>query len=433
MNFDDPAARVTTLPGGVRVVSETVPGARSAAVGFFVGVGSRDEGDGEHGASHFLEHVLFKGTPTRDAAQISATVESRGGDLNAYTTREYTCFHARVLADQLPTTVELFCDMLANSLVAPADVDVEREVILDEIAMNADDPSELAGDEAIRLLLAGSALARQVIGSSTSIRRMSAATVKRFWQQHYLASTTVVSVVGAVDHDELCSWLAGFDEALARREDELEHGAWQRTASGAASTAGIVRHTNELAQASVVLAFDGIGLHDPRREALGLLTAALGGGMSSRLFQEVREKRALAYTIDCSNYSWSDAGQVTIEWQALPERTAEIMDTVRQIVAQVRREGITADELEAARGQIIGQTVLHYESPSARMSRLGRAVLQGEWRSIDQLLDAFAAVTLDEVNALAATVFAPVPVVSLAGADVPRRLAVKLQQQWTQP
>jgi len=424
MTESDGAVRRSTLPHGLRVVTEQVPGSRAFDVGFFVAAGSRDEQPGEHGASHFLEHVLFKGTPTRTAEQISAHVENFGGDLNAYTTREYTCFHARVLSEQAGTTVDVFCDMLANSLLRPVDVGTERGVILDEIAMHADDPPEVAVEAAIDALFAGTRLAPLVIGSSTSIRRMSTQRVRDYWRRSYTSDRIVVAAVGAVDHDQLCAALTGFDQARAG-------GPQPRREPTRATVASPVRvRSNDLAQTSVVLGFETFSSLDPRREALALLAVALGGGMSSRLFQEVRERRALAYTIDCSESAWSDAGLMAIDWQALPERTAEIMDVVARITADVRQNGITADELDAAKGQLVGQSILHYENPGSRMSRLGAAELAGEHRSLDEMLAAFRAVTLDEVNSLASEVLAPAPVVSLAGAAAPRGAANRLRDRW---
>lgn len=416
--------RRSSLPGGLRVVSEHVPGARSWNVGIFVGVGSRDEQVGEHGASHFLEHVLFKGTPNRDAEQISAAIERFGGDLNAYTTREYTCFHARVLAEQAGTALEVLTDMLSHSLITPADLGIEREVILDEIAMHDDDPSEVAIEGAIAALFGGTKLAPKVIGSATSIRRMSTQRVRDYWQRSYTSGRIVVAAVGDVDHDQLCAALTGFDQARAGGPQP------RREPTRATAQHPVRVRSNDLSQTSVVLGFETFSSLDPRREALALLAVALGGGMSSRLFQEVRERRALAYTIDCSESAWSDAGLMAIDWQALPERTAEIMDVVARITADVRQNGITADELDAAKGQLVGQSILHYENPGSRMSRLGAAELAGEHRSLDEMLAAFRAVTLDEVNSLASEVLAPAPVVSLAGAAAPRGAANRLRDRW---
>ncbi|MEL4357177.1 MULTISPECIES: M16 family metallopeptidase [unclassified Luteococcus] len=418
--------RRSTLAHGLRVVTEQVPGARAFNLGVFVGVGSRDESPDEHGCSHFLEHVLFKGTPSRDAEQISAEIERFGGDLNAYTTREYTCFHARVLHSQADVALDVLTDMLANSLIRPADVATEREVILDEIAMHDDDPGEVAIEGAIGKLFAGSRLGPTVIGSATSIRRMPTRRITDFWRRHYTSNRMVVSAVGDLDHDDLCARLAGFDAALAPSPG----GEVARPAAHHATEPRIFRRSNELAQTSVVLAFPGFGTLDPRREALSLLAVALGGGMSSRLFQEVRERRALAYTIDCSEAAWRDAGLVTIDWQALPERTPEILDVVHRIVADVRQHGITADELAAAKGQLLGQTVLHFENPGARMSRLGGAELAGDRRGIEDLLTDIRAVTLAEVNTLAAQVLGRVPVVSMAGAAGSRAAARRLQTAW---
>ncbi|MGO4958396.1 M16 family metallopeptidase [Luteococcus sp. Sow4_B9] len=416
--------RRSTLPHGLRIVSEHVEGARAFNVGIFVGVGSRDELPGEHGASHFLEHVLFKGTPSRTAEQISAEVERFGGDLNAYTTREYTCFHARVLTEQAAAALDVLTDMLSRSLVRASDLGTEREVILDEIAMHDDDPSEVAVEGAIAALFDGTRLAPQVIGSATSIRRMSTARVRDYWRRSYTSDRIVVAVVGEVDHDGLCATLADFDAELAGASEPA------REKAVPAPRHPVRVRTNDLSQTSVVLGFQTFGALDPRREALALLAVALGGGMSSRLFLEVRERRALAYSIDCSEAAWSDTGLMTIDWQALPERTAEIMDVVAGIVKDVRRDGITADELEAAKGQLVGQSILHYENPSSRMSRLGGAELAGETRTLDEMLDAFRAVGLDEVNELARQILTQTPVISMAGAPAPRGAARRLRERW---
>ncbi|MEL4503988.1 pitrilysin family protein [Luteococcus sp. H138] len=418
--------RRSTLANGLRVVTEHVPGAKAFNVGIFVGVGSRDEEPGEHGCSHFLEHVLFKGTPTRDAEQISAEIERFGGDLNAYTTREYTCFHARVLQSQASVAVDVLTDILANSLIRPGDVGTERDVILDEIAMHDDDPGEVAIEGAIAALFAGTRLGPTVIGSATSIRRMPTARIVDYWRRHYTSDRMVVSAVGDLDHDELCTRLAAFDADLAPRGT----GAVSRPASSPGSTAGVRRRTTELAQTSFVLAFPAFGVLDPRREALALLAVALGGGMSSRLFQEVRERRALAYTIDCSEAAWQDTGLLTIDWQALPERTGEILDVVRRIVRDVREHGITADELDAAKGQLVGQSILHYENPSSRMSRLGSAELAGDLRPVDAVLATYRAATLDAVNSVAREVLNRVPTASMAGAPGPRTAVLRMQRGW---
>lgn len=418
--------RRSVLPGGLRLVTEHVPGSRSLDLGFFVAVGSRDEPRELHGASHFLEHVLFKGTATRSAREISESIEAHGGDFNAYTSREYTCFHARVLAERGSETVELFGDMLSNSLVRPQDVAVERDVILDEIAMHADDPGEVAWDLLVAQLFAGTPLAPRVIGSSRSVARASAARVRDYWRTHYTSDRIVVSLVGELDHDAMRAQLLGLDAALASPASRLR----SRQPAVLAPRRRVSTSATEISQTSVVLGFEGVPLGHPDREALVVASVVLGGGMSSRLFQEVREKRALAYSIDCSHSSWTDAGVFTIDWQALPERTGEIMEAVQRIVADVRRDGFTPDELDAARGQLVGQTILHHESPSARMSLLGTEELSGERQGLGALLDAYRSVDLQQLNAVARRALAQPPAIAMAGAASQSAAARRLQRTW---
>ncbi|HIW29759.1 MAG TPA: insulinase family protein [Candidatus Luteococcus avicola] len=412
------------LPGGLRVLSEHVPGAVGTNLGVYVGVGSRHEPANRHGSSHFLEHVLFKGTPTRTAEQVSAELEARGGDLNAYTTREYTCFHARVLAGDTARAVELLGDMLTHSLVRPADVAIEREVILDEIAMHADDPSESSVDRAIATLFEGSSLAPLVIGSAGSIRRQSARAITAWWQENYRAGQIVVAATGAVDHEALVTSVA---EAFA---DAPAGQAARPVETPVPGEPRVAFQRGDTAQTAVTLAWPGVRYGDALRPRLDLASVALGGGMSSRLFVEVRERRALAYTIDASTSSWTDSGMFTVEWQSLPARTAEIIDVVGDICQQVRREGFSADELAAAQGQLVGQTLLHFENPSARMGRIGSRELLGDPWDTDELLAAYAAVTLDEVNDTIAGLLSRAPVVSLAGGSSGRPAADRMITRW---
>jgi predicted Zn-dependent peptidase len=408
------------MPNGLQVVTEHMPAARTFSVGVFSRVGSRDENAALHGASHFLEHVLFKGTRRRSAEQISAAVEAVGGELNAYTTKEYTCFYARVLRDDAALAVDVLSDMISASLVTTADVDAERAVILDEIAMHADDPGEVVSELVSDRIFAGSGLGKAVIGSPASITALSRDQIARYWRRHYAPSSLVVAAAGHVDHDRLVEQLAALDARPSPRTRP-------RGGRAASPQPGLVHEQRRVEQTSAVLAYPGVGVFDDRRYPMGLLSLVVGGGMSSRLFVEVRERRGLTYGIDAGDTSYSDDGLWSVDWQCAPGKLGEIIALVQGTLAEVAEHGITDVELERAQGQMRGQTVISYESPSSRMSRLGGNGVLGDDRSLADVLTRFDEVTTDDVQAEAALLFAQAPVLGLVGPRVPRAVL----KDWT--
>ncbi|MDQ1660275.1 MAG: hypothetical protein QOJ68_255 [Blastococcus sp.] len=420
--------RRTTLPGGLRVVTESMPDSRTFSVGFFVGVGSRHETDRLHGASHFLEHVLFKGTPGRAAEEISAAVESVGGDLNAYTTKEHTCFYARVLDVDAEMTVDVLTDMITASLIKSSDVQAERAVILDEIAMHADDPAETVQELVASHLFGSSGLGRPVIGSEKSISGLSRRRIVDHWRRWYQPSTMVVAAAGHVDHDRLVSQLASLDALSGPAVPATGTRPEPARSTSTTDDGRLLSVVRPLEQCSVVLALPAPALFDDRRFPLGLLSTIIGGGMASRLFVEVRERRGLTYGIDAGDVAYTDAGQWNVEWQCAPDKVAAITGVVRETMAEVADYGVTEAELVRAKGQMLGQTVLAYESPSARMSRLGTAELVGDSRSISQILQRYDAVGLDEVRSEAALLFSQQPVLGVVGPRVRSRQLERLLQ-----
>ena len=413
--------RRSTLPGGLRVVTEEMAGSRAFCVGFFVGVGSRQESSRLHGASHFLEHVLFKGTPRRTAEEISQAVESVGGELNAYTAKEHTCFHARVMADDAELVVDVLADMITDSLLLGRDIDAERAVIMDEIAMHHDDPGEAAGDLVTSALFGDHGLGRPVIGSAHSITALRRNQVDAYWRRHYRPSEIVVAAAGAVDHDRLVDQLASFAGFAG------DHGRGPRrvprppAATVVRGGAQVVTAVRDSAQVSAILAAGCPGMFDDRRYALGLLSLVLGGGMSSRLFLEVRERRGLAYSIEAGESVYSDAGLFSIDWQCAPERLTDILDVVRQVTGELADAGIDERELARAKTQLRGQTILGYEGPNSRMSRLGASTVSGEVRSLEEHLERYDAVTAEQVQEMAQQLFLAGPVLGVVGPKVPRR------------
>ena len=405
-------------------------GSRAFCVGFFVRVGSRHESGRLHGASHFLEHVLFKGTPRRTAEEISQSVESVGGELNAYTAKEHTCFHARVMADDADLVVDVLADMITDSLLLGRDIDAERAVILDEIAMHHDDPGEVGADLVTTALFGDHGLGRPVIGSAQSITGLRRNQVDAYWRRHYRPSEIVVAAAGAVDHDRLVEQLSDVDRFAG------DHGrAHRRPLRSAAPTSvrggpQIVSAIRDSAQVSATLAAGCPGMFDDRRYALGLLSLVLGGGMSSRLFVEVRERRGLTYSIEAGESVYSDAGLFSIDWQCAPERLTDILSVVREVTGELAEVGIDEQELARAKTQLRGQTILAYEGPNSRMSRLGGSTISGERRGLEAHLDCYDAVTAEAVQEMAQHLFDAGPVLGVVGPKVARRRLESILERW---
>jgi predicted Zn-dependent peptidase len=426
----DGAVRRTVLPGGLQVVTEDIRSTNTYSLGVFAGVGSRHETSRLHGASHFLEHLLFKGTSTRSAEQISAAIEAVGGELNAYTAKEHTCFYARVLHSDAELALDVLSDMITNSLITPEDVDAERAVILDEISMHADDPTELAAEAAAAAIFGKSGLGRSVIGSRASVATLSRRQIVQHWRRHYRPGSLVVAAAGKVDHDRLVQRLSAIDgqpappPALSRPSPTMIN----RRRVGARG--GLIMHRLPLEQCSAVLAFPSSGIFNPRRYALGLLSLIVGGGMASRLFVEVRERRGLSYSIDAGETAYSDGGLWSVEWQCAPGKLTAILQLVRTVLTEVAEHGVSEDELARAKGQMRGQTALSYEGAGSRMSRLGVNAVLGDERTLADVLRSFDQVTADQVRAEAELLFSHSPTLVLSGARVPARGIESLLSRW---
>jgi predicted Zn-dependent peptidase len=413
---DGGVIRRTTLPSGLRIITEQVPGQRSAAIGVWVGVGSRDESPALHGCSHFLEHLLFKGTADRSALDISVELDAVGGEFNAFTAKEYTCFHARVLDEDLPLAVDVLGDMITASLLTADDVDAERDVILDEIAMHDDDPDDVAHNLFAAQAWGDSPLGRPIAGTVASIEAMTRDQIRRFYQRHYRPERMVVSVAGNVDHTQVVRLVRA---AFSRRDflaGRAEPVAKRQTARPRKVTTGLAEATRHFEQVNVVLGVQGLTRSDPRRFALGVLNAALGGGTSSRLFQEVREKRGLAYSVFSFASQHVDAGLVGVSVGCLPTKLQQVLDVVRAELGKIGQDGIDADELARGKGQLKGGLVLGLEDSASRMTRLGKSELvDDELLSIDEVLTRIEGVTLDDVRRLAADLFSQPEVLAIVG------------------
>jgi predicted Zn-dependent peptidase len=410
------AVRRTVLPGGLRVITETLPAVRSAAFGIWAGVGSRDEGPAHAGATHYLEHLLFKGTRKRTALEISATMDAVGGELNAFTGKEYTCYYARVLDADLPLAIDVLSDMVTSSLIESKDVDAERGVILEEIAMNEDDPSDTVHEAFVRQLFGDTPLGRPILGTVDSINGITRDQIAEHYRARYTPDHLVVAAAGRLDHDAV---VRQAEQAFRHVLDGAAQPAAPRLAGAAASPGegrGVRLVSRGIEQANLVLGCAALSRTDDRRFPLGVLNAALGGGMSSRLFQEVREKRGLAYSVYSFTSQHADAGLWGVYAGCLPSKADDVLSICRDEIAKVVSGGLTGAELERGKGQLRGSMVLGLEDPSSRMSRLGKSELvYPRLEPVDDILASIEAVTHDDVRAVAADILAKPKVLAVVG------------------
>ena len=413
----DPDVARTVLPGGLRVITESLPAVRSAAFGIWAGVGSRDESAGHIGATHYLEHLLFKGTRRRTALDISAAMDAVGGELNAFTAKEYTCYYARVLDADLPLAIDVLSDMVTGSLLEPKEVDAERGVILEEIAMNDDDPTDTVHEAFAAQLFGDTPLGRPILGSVDSINAITRDQIAAHYAAKYTPDHLVVAAAGRVDHDEVVELTRrAFEPVLTGDAAPVaprlagDSPAWGEPGTGVR----LVSRTIE--QANLVLGCEGLARTDQRKYALGVLNAALGGGMSSRLFQEIREKRGLAYSVYSFSSQHADTGVWGVYVGCLPAKADEVLAICRDEIAKVIDGGLTDAELDRGKGQLRGSIVLGLEDPSSRMSRLGKSELvYPNLEPVDEILAAIEAVSHDEIRAIAADVLARPKALAVVG------------------
>jgi len=404
MHFD-----LTTLPSGLRVITEPVAGVRSAAVGCWVDTGTRDEADSEAGASHFLEHLLFKGSEHLSAREISERFDAMGAQANAFTSKDYTCYWARLLDDDLEEGLELLAEMLQHPAFRSEEIDSERQVVIEEINMNDDDPGDLAHEEFFQAVFAGHPLERPVLGTRASVTGMTRDDLAGYWKHRYQAASAVLAVAGSVDHAEVVE--------LASRHfgtwngDEVDH---ELAALQPRPHVRIVNRPTE--QAHLVIGGSGLIRGDERRFAFEVLNHVLGGGLSSRLFRVIREERGLAYAVYSFRAPYADAGAWGIYAGTTPSQANAVLELIRAEVASLISGGVTADELERAKGNMRGSMALALEDPNSRMIRLGRDELTHmEHLSVDEKLRRIEAVTVTEVQEVAETVLSGTKVIGAVG------------------
>ena len=390
----------TTLNSGIRLVTETMPEVASLCVGVWVGTGSRDETPEQSGISHFLEHLLFKGTPERTAREIAEEVDAVGGDMNAYTTKEYTTFYVRALAEHVELGLDILCDILCRPALRPEEVDAERQVILEEVLMHRDEPADVVQEHFANAMFPAHPLGREVLGEPEVIRNVTVPGLRWFFDEHYLPGNMVIAAAGDLDHERLA---AGIQARFAAR-----HGGRPpvRQAPGDQTTALVVE-SRETEQAQLVLGVRAPDRHSADRFALAVLNHTLGGGLSSRLFQEIREARGLAYSIGSDRSAYDDAGTLAVSVGTSPEHAHEVLELLHVELDRLGAEGITSRELEVAKGHLRADMLLSLEDSGSRMSRIGASLLLfGSVLTTEELLARIAAVTADQVRTVAAQVLA---------------------------
>ena len=410
------SVRRTVLPSGLRIVTEEVPSVRSAAIGIWVNVGSRDETPAVAGASHFLEHLLFKGTTRRTALEISATIEAVGGEMNAFTSKEYTCFYARVIDTDLPMAIDVVSDLITSSIVSALDVDAERKVVLEEIAMRDDDPSDLVHDLYAETYYGDTQLGRPILGTIKSISDMTRSSVFNYYKKKYLPQNLVVAVAGNIKHKRV---VAMVEEALSRDNFLDVKGSPQIRPNTPVKTkpmqsVGLLTRKTE--QAHMFYGMEGVARSDERRFAMGVLASALGGGMSSRLFQEIREKRGLAYSVYAYAQQFAGSGQIGFYAGCNPTKAIEVVEIIREVLADVAENGMSHEEIERAKGAVRGSLVLSQEDSGSRMSRIGKnEIVYGQVMGFDEILKAISRVNPTDVREIANEYLTKSPTLALVG------------------
>ncbi|HEY1702669.1 MAG TPA: pitrilysin family protein [Trebonia sp.] len=414
----DSIVRRTVLPGGLRVVTEYLPAVRSVALGIWVGVGSRDEDIPHAGATHYLEHLLFKGTRKRTALDISAAMDAVGGEMNAFTAKEYTCYYARVLDADLPLAIDILSDMVTSSLIESKDVDAERGVVLEEIAMNDDDPNDVVHESFTTQLFGDTPLGRPILGTVEGINAITREQIHEHYVAQYTPPHLVIAAAGHLDHELVVAEVSkAFAEILPRHSGASPAAPRLRDSGGPlgsgslwdgygpAAGTGVKLVSRPIEQANLVFGCEGLSRTDDRRFALAVLNAALGGGMSSRLFQEVREKRGLAYSVYSFASQHADTGLWGVYAGCLPSKADEVLSICAAEVEKIISGGLTDAELDRGKGQVRGGIVLGLEDPSSRMTRLGKAELvYPALEPVDDVLAAIDAVTHDDIAAIASEV-----------------------------
>ncbi len=390
----------TERQNGIRVLTERMPNLRSVTSGFWVGVGSRDEPQELSGISHFIEHLLFKGTTLRSAKRIAEDFDAMGGELNAFSAKEYTCYYAKVLDEKVEDAFEVMTDMLLRSLMRPQDVDAERKVILEEIAMHEDSPDDIIHDLFVSALWESHPLGQSVLGYQNVIRTLGSEEIAAYFRRFYRPQNIVIAVAGNIEHQKVVDLVERF------MSNDGDRGVHERHSVVPEIRPHTVVYNRPTEQAHIVLGTQGLPRQHPARFVLAILDNILGGGMSSRLFQKIREERSLAYSIFSYHSMYVETGLVAVYAGTNPENVSAVLELIKEEIDLMLEKGISEEELERAKGHIKGNLVLSLEDSGSRMTRLGKAeICQGEILSLDELLKRIDMISADEVRKLAKDLF----------------------------
>lgn len=400
--MDDSHYQLTEHSSGIRVLTESMPNLRSVTSGFWVGVGSRDEPQELSGMSHFIEHLLFKGTSRRTAKRIAEEFDAMGGELNAFSAKEYTCYYAKVLDEKVEEAFEIITDMLLRPLMRPKDVDAERKVILEEIAMHEDSPDDIIHDLFVSAMWESHPLGQSVLGHQNIIRTLQSEEIDRFFNSYYRPENIVVAAAGNIDHGRVVDLIDNHMEPASATIKNERHSVVPEIRPHT------VVYDRPTEQAHIVLGTQGLPRRHPSRFALAVLDNILGGGMSSRLFQKIREERSLVYSIFSYHSMYAETGLVAIYAGTSPENSSSVLQLIKEELELLIEKGLTEEELERSKGHIKGNLVLSLEDSGSRMTRLGKSeICQGELLSLDQLLKRIDAVTREDIKELAKKIFGP--------------------------
>ncbi|MFP7695948.1 M16 family metallopeptidase [Trueperella sp. LYQ143] len=419
---DGIATRRSVLPGGIRVLTDYVPGQKSVAAAFWVGAGSRDEASGAEGSTHFLEHLLFKGTQTRSAVDISTLGDFLGGSLNAATSRQFTEYYGHVFSGDLPQLLELLVDMFVHSTLDREAMELERGVIIEELAASDDDVSECAENAIMGLVMGDHPLARPVGGTIETVRALQHDHMMQHYRKNYRSEELVVTAAGDVNHNELCQILCALLDSAGWNLSDGQLPQPRRRVADVQYTSGCRRFIAKPGrQSAVVVGVPGLQVTDSRITTLNMLETILGGGQSSRLFQEVREKKGLAYATFAWSSAYPEGGVFAMESQCAPENTGEVRRIMTQCLHDIAEHGVSEHEVETAFRQYRAQVVFSAEAHSFRRNRLGQAeLIRGQLRTISELLDEARAVTAADIRQLAEDLAQRPQSVAVAGPEEAR-------------
>jgi predicted Zn-dependent peptidase len=401
---------LTTLPNGLRIITEPMPSLRSVALGCWIDTGARDENANEAGVSHFLEHLLFNGSEDLSARQVNETLDAIGAESNAFTSKETTCFWARLLDQDLPVGLDVLSEMIQRPAFRINEIDSERQVVVEEINMNEDDPNDVVFENFSTAAFAGHPLEEPVLGTRESIRAMTRDDIHGYWKRRYGAESMVVAIAGSVDHAEVVDMVS--ERFGGWSGDPVDH---HRSKVQLTPRVNVSRRDTE--QAHLVIGGAGLERSDERRWAFEVLNHVMGSGMSSRLFREVREERGLAYAIYGFKLAYADNGAWGVHVGTTPTQTDTALNVIREELAKVVAEGITEEEMERAKGSMRGGLALTLEDANSRMIRLGRDELAGmPHLTVDERLEKLEAVDLAAVKKVAGEIYgAPSRVMGAVG------------------